>query len=234
MKSTIGLLMLGGAVGIGLGSAHAASHEVERGKYLVDIIPCTDCHTPGTFLGHPDMSRYLGGSDVGFAVPGLGVFYGSNLTPDNETGLGKWTIQQIATAITEGKRPDGRKLAPPMPSEWFHHLTKADALAIAAYLKTLKPVKNQVPGPFGPTQKPVGFVMQVIPAAKYAPPPAPGTPIPAPSPSSGAGPAPTPSTALPPAPTPSPATVPPPAITPPHSATPGPIPVPSTVPPPGK
>ena len=94
-----------------LGSAHAASRLVARGKYLTDIIPCTDCHTPGTFLGHPDMSRYLGGSDVGFAVPGLGVFYGSNLTPDNDTGLGKWTVKQIATAITDGRsagRPQAR------------------------------------------------------------------------------------------------------------------------------
>ncbi len=177
MISTMRLLLLAAALGVSLGSAHAASRQVERGKYLLDIIPCTDCHTPGTFLGHPDMTRYLGGSEVGFAVPGLGVFYGPNLTPDNDTGLGKWTIKQIATAITDGVTPDGRKLAPPMPAEWFHHLTKADALAIAAYLKTLPPVKNQVPGPFGPTQKPVGFVMQVIPADKYVPtppPPAPG------------------------------------------------------------
>lgn len=165
------------ALGMSLSSAQAAgpSAQVQRGKYLVDIIPCTDCHTPGSFLGHPDMKRYLGGSDVGFAIPGLGVFYGPNLTSDNETGLGKWTVEQIATAITEGKRPDGRKLAPPMPSEWFHHLTKADATAIAAYLKTLPPVSNKVPGPFGPGQKPTSFVMQVVPADKYvAPPPPPG------------------------------------------------------------
>src|SRR5690242_18729337 len=96
-------------------SGQAAETQVQRGKYLVSVIPCTDCHTPGTFLGKPDMKRYLGGSDVGFEVPGLGVFYGPNLTPDDETGLGKWTKEQIATAITTGKRPDGRILAPPMP-----------------------------------------------------------------------------------------------------------------------
>jgi mono/diheme cytochrome c family protein len=163
------------ALAVSLCSAYAAAPtaQVQRGKYLVDIIPCTDCHTPGSFLGHPDMKRYLGGSDVGFAIPGLGVFYGANLTPDNDTGLGKWTVQQIVTAMTEGTRPDGRKLAPPMPSEWFHHLTNADATAIAAYLKTLPPISNKVPGPFGPTQKPVGFVMQVIPADKYVAPPPP-------------------------------------------------------------
>jgi mono/diheme cytochrome c family protein len=177
MISTMRLLLLGAALCAMFDSAQAASRQVERGKYLVGIIPCTDCHTPGTFLGHPDMNRYLGGSDVGFEVPGLGVFYGSNLTPDNDTGLGKWTIEQIATAITSGKTPDGRILAPPMPVESFKNLTKADALAIAAYLKTLPPVKNQIPGPFGPTQKPTSFVYQVLPADKYVPtppPPAPG------------------------------------------------------------
>jgi mono/diheme cytochrome c family protein len=178
MISTTQLLVLSVAFAVSLGSADAASRRVERGKYLTNIIPCTDCHTPGTFLGHPDMKRYLGGSEVGFAVPHLGVFYGSNLTPDNDTGLGKWTIEQIATAITEGKAPDGRKLGPPMPSEWFHHLTRADALAIAAYLKNLPPIKNKVAGPFGPTQKPVGFVMQVIPADQYMPAPASGPPAP--------------------------------------------------------
>jgi Cytochrome c len=204
MKSTIRALMLGAALGLCLGSAHAASRQVARGKYLADIIPCTDCHTPGAFLGHPDMKRYLGGSEVGFAVPHLGVFYGSNLTPDNDTGLGKWTVEQIATAITDGKAPDGRKLGPPMPSEWFHHLTKADALAIAAYLKTLPPIKNKVPGPFGRTQKPVGFVMQVIPADQYMAAPAPAPAPAAPPPPAAAPMAPMPSMA-PPSPPPAPA-----------------------------
>jgi mono/diheme cytochrome c family protein len=167
------LLLSGALACLFAGTARAADWQVERGKYLLNIIPCTDCHTPGTFLGKPDMSRYLGGSEVGFEVPGLGVFYGSNLTPDKETGLGNWTKEQIATSIRTGKRPDGRILAPPMPSEWFRHLTEADALAIAAYLKTLPPIKNKVPGPFGPTQKPSSFVFQVLPPDKYVPSPAP-------------------------------------------------------------
>ena len=159
-------------------NANAAETQVQRGKYLVSVIPCTDCHTPGTFLGKPDMKRYLGGSDVGFEVPGLGVFYGPNLTPDDETGLGKWTKEQIATAITTGKRPDGRILAPPMPVKSFEHLTHTDALAIAAYLKTLPRIKNKVPGPFGPTEKPTSFVYQVLPPNKYVPtPPPPSAPV---------------------------------------------------------
>jgi mono/diheme cytochrome c family protein len=155
------------------GNANAADSQLARGKYLATIIPCTDCHTPGTFLGKPDFSRYLGGSDVGFEVPGLGVFYGPNLTPDKDTGLGNWTKEQIATAITTGKRPDGRILAPPMPVASFKALGWSDAMAIAAYLKLLPPIKNKVPGPFGPSQKPTSFVYQVLPQDKYTPTPPP-------------------------------------------------------------
>src|ERR1700754_95293 len=70
--------------------AHAADPAVARGEYLVRVGGCTDCHTPGHFLGQPDMARFLGGSDVGFGIPGDGVFVGPNLTPDKETGLGTW------------------------------------------------------------------------------------------------------------------------------------------------
>jgi hypothetical protein len=166
---------LGVILSVPFGTADAAETQVQRGKYLVSVIPCTDYHTPGTFLGKPDMKRYLGGSEVGFEVPGLGIFYAPNLTPDDETGLGKWTKEQIATAITTGTRPDGRILAPPMPVESLKHLTHADALAIAAYLKTLPPIKKKVPGPFGLTEKPTSFVYQVLPPDKYVPtPPPPG------------------------------------------------------------
>ena len=87
-----------------LPKAHAEL-PVERGKYLVNVAGCNDCHTPGFFFGKPDMTRYLGGSDVGFEIPGLGVFNGRNITPDKETGIGAWTDEQVATAITTGKRP---------------------------------------------------------------------------------------------------------------------------------
>ena len=116
------------------------------------------------------MKRYLGGSDVGFEVPGLGVFYAPNLTPDKETGLGNWTKQEIATAIKTGKRPDGRILAAPMPVGSFKNLSHSDALAIAAYLKSLPPIKQHT-GPFGVNEKPSSFVYQVLPPDKYVPTP---------------------------------------------------------------
>ena len=138
----------------------AQAQDTERGQYLVTIMGCTDCHTPGHFLGQPDLSRFLGGSDVGFEIPGLGTFHGPNLTPD-PTGLGSWSDEDIVTAIRTGVRPDGSQLAPAMPWMGYAALTDADAQAIAAYLKSLPPVANEVPGPFGPGEPTGGFVMKV-------------------------------------------------------------------------
>src|SRR5258708_4590126 len=136
---------------------------IARGKYLVTIAGCNDCHTPGYFLGKPDMTRFVGGSEVGFDLPGLGVFYGPNLTPDKATGLGNWTDTQIVAAMQEGKRPDGRMLAPIMPWHAFAALTKPDVNAIVAFLRSLPPVANKVPGPFGPNETPSSFVMKILP-----------------------------------------------------------------------
>ncbi|MGO9417866.1 c-type cytochrome [Roseiarcus sp.] len=124
--------------------AFADDAEIARGKYIVSIAGCSDCHTPGGMLGNPDMKRYLGGSDVGFSIPGQGVFVGSNLTPDADTGLGKWTADQVVTAIRKGKRPDGSDLSGVMPSASFAHLTDDDVYAIAAFLKNLPPVSNKI------------------------------------------------------------------------------------------
>jgi len=134
-----------------------------RGKYLVSIAGCTDCHTPGYFFGKPDMARYLGGSEVGFEIPGLGIFHGPNLTPDKDTGLGGWTDAQIAAALTEGKRPDGRELAPIMPWRAFAGLAKEDVGAIVAFLRGIPAVSNKVPGPFGPKEDSTAFVMKIVP-----------------------------------------------------------------------
>ncbi|HXP04145.1 MAG TPA: c-type cytochrome [Stellaceae bacterium] len=142
---------------------------VERGKYLANLGGCLDCHTPGYFFGKPDMTLYLGGSDVGFQVGDLGVFVGPNLTPDKETGLGDWTPEQIATALTTGVRPDGRILAPIMPWRALANMTKSDVLALVAYLRSLPPVSHKVPGPFGITEKPSVAVMKIVPPAEVPP-----------------------------------------------------------------
>jgi mono/diheme cytochrome c family protein len=141
--------------------------QIERGKYLVTFGGCHDCHTPGYFLGKPDMTQYLGGSDVGLSLP-TGVFVGRNLTPDKETGLGTWTKEQIITAFAAGKRPDGRELAPIMPWEAFSHLTDADKDAIASYLQSIPAVKRAVPGPFTPNETPTVITFVLVPGDVYA------------------------------------------------------------------
>ena len=149
-----------------LSSDVLAQDQVSRGKYLVTFGGCNDCHTPGYFFGKPDDKRHLGGSEVGFEIPGMGVFHGPNLTPDKETGLGNWSSAEIVAALQTGVRPDKRILAPIMPWKALAQLTKDDAMAIAAYLKSIPAVKNKVPGPFGPTEKPTSFVMKIVPPPK--------------------------------------------------------------------
>jgi mono/diheme cytochrome c family protein len=145
-----------------LATAAAAQDRIERGEYLASIMDCGGCHTPGVLLGKPDPARYLAGSEVGFQIPGLGIFYPPNLTPDPETGLGRWSEADIVKAVRTGVRPDGRQLAPVMPWHAYSKLTDADARALAAYLKGMKPVRNQAPAMRGAAEKPAAPYMTVV------------------------------------------------------------------------
>ena len=167
-------LALAAALGAAVGAlapldppASADEAQVERGHYLVIVAGCSDCHTPGALLGSPDMKRYLGGSDVGFAIPGAGIFVGQNLTPDNETGIRSWSSDQIVTAIRTGKTPDGRNLSPVMPWPALSRLTDEDAQAIAAFLKSIPAVDHKNAGPIGPNEKATVFVSVTLPADAY-------------------------------------------------------------------
>lgn len=125
-----------------------AESPVERGQYLAHIMDCGGCHNTGAFTPQPNLETPLAGSDIGFEMPGMGVFYPPNLTPDEETGLGTWSDAEIITAFTTGARPDGRQLAPIMPWMSYAHISADDAAALVAYLRSLKPVSHKVPGPF--------------------------------------------------------------------------------------
>jgi len=72
------------------------------------------------------------------------------------------------TALQQGQRPDGRTLAPIMPYHAFSYLTKEDASAIAAFLQSIPPVKNQVPGPFKPGDKITIFTFRILPPGDTA------------------------------------------------------------------
>lgn len=155
--------MLAGFIAVTAISASDAAAEalVERGQYLAHIMDCGGCHNTGAFTPTPNLDTPLAGSDIGFEMPGLGVFYPPNLTPDAETGLGKWSDTQIIAAVTTGLRPNGRALAPAMPWMSYSHLNADDAKALVAYIRSLTPVAHKVPGPFGPSEKPNAPYMTV-------------------------------------------------------------------------
>lgn len=120
-----------------------ADAVLDRGKYLVEsVVACGNCHTPKGPDGKAISGRELSGGDpidspVFHAIP-------PNLTPDLETGIGKWTEAQIVDAIRNGRRPDGLIIGPPMPIEFYRDMSDADVHAIAVYLKQLKPISNKV------------------------------------------------------------------------------------------
>lgn len=156
------------------------SAEVERGAYLVTAGGCGDCHTPlmMTKTGPaPDMSRALSGHPASMTLPPppapvgpwivsatatntawagpWGVSFTANLTPDPETGLGKWTRQMFIDAIKTGRHMgSGRPILPPMPVPAFTNYSEADLGAMFAYLKTVKPIVNAVPAPLPPREAP--------------------------------------------------------------------------------
>lgn len=127
----------------------SAQFLADRGAYLVNGIGgCNNCHTPRGPGGATDLQldKRLSGSTQTFQAPQYTV-KGSNLTPDQETGLGNWADGQIKVALVEGKGRDGRKLAPNMPSAVYGFLTLRDMDAIVAYLRSIPAVKNAVQKP---------------------------------------------------------------------------------------
>jgi mono/diheme cytochrome c family protein len=165
------LLMIDGA-----SPAFADNGKIARGKYLVTIGACNDCHTPwkmGAEGPEPDMSRMLSGHPEKMALPPApkaqgpwivsvaatntawsgpwGVSYTANLTPDRETGLGKWTERNFTETIRTGRHMGrGRPVLPPMPIMMYKNFTDEDLSAIYAYLQSIPAIANRVPDPLAP------------------------------------------------------------------------------------
>jgi mono/diheme cytochrome c family protein len=170
-----GVVGLGCAKPVAETPAPTPEEVAARGHYLVTLGGCNDCHSPkvmGTMGPEPDGSRLLSGHPADMAVAPLdstlansgwilmgdqltvfvghpwGMSYASNLTPDEETGLGSWTEQMFIDTIRNGKHMGtGRPLLPPMPWAAMAQAEDADLKAIFAYLQSLPPVKNRVPQP---------------------------------------------------------------------------------------
>ncbi|TCT02746.1 c-type cytochrome [Paralcaligenes ureilyticus] len=129
----------------GQGAASWAQDDalLMRGKYLMEgVVACANCHIARDDKGQPLFDKGLSGGmffdDAAFKA------YAPNITPDPETGIGKWTDAQLAKAIREGIRPDGTLIGPPMPVPFYRNLSDSDLAAIIAYLKAQPAIKHQV------------------------------------------------------------------------------------------
>jgi mono/diheme cytochrome c family protein len=110
--------------------------QIQRGRYLAIAGDCGSCHTV------PESNQpFAGGRPI--ETP-FGVVVGANITPDPETGIGAWSDELFVRALREGKGHNGQLLYPAMPYPYYTKLTESDALAIRAYLNTVKPVRNAV------------------------------------------------------------------------------------------
>lgn len=157
-------------------SRPSAPSPVERGRYLVHTSGCHDCHTPwhlGPNGPEPDLSRALSGhpaatklspppassadwvmhtspTNTAWAGP-WGISYTANLTPDRDTGLGAWTVEEFVAAIRSGRHQGrGREILPPMPWPVYAQMTDDDLRAMFAYLQSIPSIANKVPEPTPP------------------------------------------------------------------------------------
>jgi hypothetical protein len=156
----------------------AKADMIVRGKVLTSFGGCHDCHTPKTFTAQGpefDMTRAMSGrpatqtnppvdkraldpkywmlmaNDLQTFVGPWGISYAANLTPDDQTGIGLWTEELFVKTLRTGKHlGEGRPLLPPMFIEGFKLMPDSDLKAIYAYLRSLPPIKNPVPGPVAP------------------------------------------------------------------------------------
>ena len=154
---------------------HSAA-RIERGRYLVTVGGCNDCHTPlkmGPKGPEPDMARFLSGHpedaklppppklpDGPWCIVGVpltawagpwGISYSANITPDENTGIGIWTEEMFMKAMRTGKHfGTSRDILPPMPWQSIGQLNDDDLAAMFAYLKSIPPIRNHVPDPVPP------------------------------------------------------------------------------------
>jgi len=130
-----------------LDQKEASANPVERGRYLVDTHGCAHCHTPVDADGKELHGlAFAGGQKFRLAVWGDVVT--ANLTSDNETGIGRYSDDDLKRAFTRGIKHDETRMLP-FPMGWpaFASLTEPDQNAIVAYLRTLPPVRNAIPPP---------------------------------------------------------------------------------------
>ncbi|UEM23229.1 cytochrome c [Skermanella mucosa] len=146
------LLRLGVPLALAAGGAApslaqtAGEDPVKRGEYIFNAAGCLGCHTESK-----EAPRLAGGRAL--KTP-FGTFYGPNITPDPDTGIGGWTDEDFIRALREGRSPDGTAYFPVFPYTSFTHLTDQDLRDLKAYLDAQPAVSkpnrpHDVSPPFG-------------------------------------------------------------------------------------
>jgi len=177
LAAAVAAVALVGAAADAFAQASGGADKTARGRYLVDTAGCHDCHTPfklGPNGPEPDMSRMLSGHPEQLVMtppPRLpdgpwamvssatntahsgpwGVSFTANLTPDSETGLGRWTVKNFVDTFRTGRHMGrGRPVLPPMPIPAYNNMTDQDLESVYAYLRTIPAIRNRVPEPLPP------------------------------------------------------------------------------------
>ncbi len=124
--------LLRGKTGGPVQVVNAPADVVARGKYLAEAADCAACHTA------PGGAPFAGGLAM---ESGFGTIYATNITPDPDYGIGRWSADDFWRALHDGVRRDGQQLYPAMPYTSYRGMTREDADAIYAYVMQLRPVK---------------------------------------------------------------------------------------------
>jgi mono/diheme cytochrome c family protein len=153
--ATLGMIFGAGTVR----AAGPAADLAARGKYVFGTAGGCACHT------RPDGAG-LNAGGTKFDLSFFGVVYVPNITPDTETGIGRWTDAQVINAIRRGERPGGTKLFPIHPYKYLSNIADDEIEALVAYLRSVKPVKSSVP----PRSLKIPVPTRtIVPAVKIAP-----------------------------------------------------------------
>lgn len=171
------LLLAAGVPRASDNAADPEAGVIASGERLVHIMDCNVCHTPKVMTPEgprPDPSRLLAGHAADEKLPTLpdaligpkqwggvfnnnmtawagpwGISFGSNLTPDMDTGIGGWTEEIFVESMRTGMHmEEGRPFLPPMPN--YARLTDEELHAMFTYLKSINPIRNSVPTPLPP------------------------------------------------------------------------------------
>lgn len=135
ISAAIACLLLSLATAAATAATEAQQSNARHGAYLAKAGGCVACHTED----REGAALYAGGRAL---QTSFGVFYGPNITPDPETGIGRWTEADFVTAMRYGKRPDGAHYFPAFPYTSFTRMTDDDLRDLWAYLRSVAPVKR--------------------------------------------------------------------------------------------